>query len=242
MRRSGTLRSGLLLALAAGMLAGCANAPGEAASPASPAVPGAGDQPIASDLVRPVGGDLRIGQTWHLVGTYLGSSVMPDGLTIAFKRDTVGGPGPVNTWSARYTASPTGDLALRDMVSTSRASTDDALMAAERSYFGLLGDVDGYTAVEGGELYLFDGEANTLVYSVNPPVDDPMAISDETQALAARVVGMQESAAKAAVEAAGHTFRVVARDGEHYAVTEDYSTTRINVTIEGGTVTEATVG
>ena len=85
-------------------------------------------------------------------------------------------------------------------------------------------------------------EANTLVYSVNPPVDDPTAISDETQALAAQVVGMSEAAAKSAVEAADHTFRVVARDGEQFAVTDDYSTTRINVTIEGGKVTEATVG
>jgi hypothetical protein len=35
---------------------------------------------------------------------------------------------------------------------------------------------------------------------------------------------------------------VVARDGESYPVTEDYSPTRIDVTIEDGTVTEATIG
>lgn len=235
-------RTALILALAAGMLAACANTSGEAAGPSSSAEPSAGDQPVASDMVRPVGGDLRIGKTWHLVGTYLGSVVMPPDLTITFEDDTVGGPGPVNSWSATYSASPSGDLVLRDMGSTLIGSSDVALTRAEATYFKLLDAVDGYTAVQGGELYLFDGEANTLVYSVNPPVDDPTAISDETQALAARVVGMKEAAAKAAVEAADHTFRVVARDGGQFVVTEDYSTTRINVTIEKGKVTEATVG
>jgi hypothetical protein len=81
-----------------------------------------------------------------------------------------------------------------------------------------------------------------LVYSVNPPVDDPTAISDETRALAASVVGISEASAKRTVEKANHTFRVVERDGEQFVVTEDYSTTRINVTVHNGKVTEATVG
>lgn len=232
----------LLLILAAGVLAACTTTagPGSEASPS--ADPSDGDQPVASDMVRPVGGDLRFGKTWHLVGTSQSSVVMPPGLTVTFEANTVGGPGPVNSWFAQYTASSEGDLRLRDMGSTAMASTDAALMRAEATYFTLLEAVDGYTTVQGGELYLFDGEANTLVYSVRPPVDDPSAISDETQALAEQVVGMSEATAKAAVEAADHTFRVVARDGEQFAVTEDYSTTRINVTIEDGKVTEATVG
>ncbi len=108
-------------------------------------------------MVRPVGGDLRIGETWHLVGTFLSSVVMPPDLTVTFEKDRVGGPGPVNSWSAHYTATPDGDLTLSDMVSTLKAATDDALMRAEDTYFKLLDAVDGYTAVEGGELYLFDG-------------------------------------------------------------------------------------
>ncbi len=193
-------------------------------------------------MVRPVGGDLRIGQTWHLVGTSASSVVLPDSVVITFDDDTVGGNGVVNSWSASYRATADGSLVLGDMGQTLVGLTDPVQEHAEQTYFSLLDAVDGYAAVEGGELYLFDGETNTLVYSVNPRVSDPTSISDETQALAAQVVGMSEAAAKAAVEAADHTFRVVARDGEQYAVTEDYSTTRINVTIEDGKVTEASVG
>ncbi len=241
-------RTALLLTIAAGFLAACATTGAGGADPTMPAgtpgsaSAGSGDEPVASDMVRPVGGDLRIGQQWHLVGTFLGSVVMPEGLTITFDEKSVFGPGPVNSWFADYTASAEGSLTLGAMASTAMASTDEALNRAESVYFALLGAVDGYTAVEGGELYLFDGQANTLVYSVDPPADDPLVISEETQALAQEVVGLSEAPAKATVEAAGHTFRVVARDGESLAVTDDYSTTRINVTVENGTVTEATVG
>jgi hypothetical protein len=69
-----------------------------------------------------------------------------------------------------------------------------------------------------------------------------MAISDATKALADAVLGLSEAEAQARVEDAGHTFRVGARDGERFALTEDYSTTRITVTIEDGEVTEAVIG
>jgi heat shock protein HslJ len=234
-------RTALVLVLAAGMLAACAQSADPGASPSSGAPIPDGDQATSSDMVRPVGGDLRVGQTWHLVGTSLSSLQMPEGITVTFEDDRVGGPGPVNGWSAGYTASADGSLELGPIASTLMAGPDEA-MRAEEAYFALLEEVDGYTTVGAGELYLFDGEANTLVYSVNPPVEDPMAISDATQALAVEVVGMTEAKAQSTIEGAGHTFRVGARDGEQFALTEDYSTTRITVTVEDGTVTEAVIG
>jgi heat shock protein HslJ len=234
-------RTPILLVLATGLLAACAQSTDPAASPGSadPAAPG--DQSVSSDMVTPVGGDLRIGQAWYLVGTSLSSTVMPEGITITFEAETVGGQAPVNTWFASYTAEPDGALQLDQMGTTLMAGPDEA-MAAEQAYFALLDEVDGYTAVEAGELYLFDDQANVLVYSVNPPVDDPMAITDATAALAAEVVGMTEAEAQAAVEAADHVFRVGARDGEQFALTEDYVVTRITVTVQDGAVTEATIG
>lgn len=235
-------RTAILLVLAAGMLAACAQSADRGAAPPSPADPSGGDAATSSDLVRPVGGDLRMGEPWHLVGTSLSSIEMPPGLTITFEEDTVGGAGPVNQWFAEYTATADGHLTMSALGSTLIGSDDEQLTTAESAYFELLGMVDGYTAVDGGELYLFDDQANTLVFSVDPPVEDPTAISEATRTLAEHVVGMTESEAKAAVEPADHTFRVGARDGERFALTADYNITRITVTVEADRVTEATIG
>jgi hypothetical protein len=225
----------LLFALFISVLAACAN------PAAGPGNSGSGDQPTSSEVVEPVGGDLRIGEPWYLIGTSLSSVVVPQGLTITFEADTVSGQGPVNSWSGSYTATPTGQLAFADIAITAMAGPDEA-MNEEAAYQALLETVDGYAAVQAGELYLFDDQANVLVYSATAPADDPMAVTAQTQALAASVVGMTEAEAEAAVTAANHTFRVVARDGEQFAVTEDYSPTRINVTVVGEKVTEATIG
>lgn len=65
---------------------------------------------------------------------------------------------------------------------------------------------------------------------------------DQTEQFALTVVGMTEEQAIEAIEEAGFVARVIARDGEFFAVTEDYSVTRINLVIVDGDVTEATVG
>ncbi len=118
----------------------------------------------------------------------------------------------------------------------------DADMAAEAEILATLEKVDGYTTVEAGELYLFVGDMNVLTYAATPVTDDPMTPSDEALAMATEVLGRTEAEAQAAVEGAGLTFRVVSRDGEGLAVTDDYSVSRINVAIVDDEVTEATIG
>lgn len=89
------------------------------------------------------------------------------------------------------------------------------------------------------------------VSTINPNPDSTVSIPTEeemeaqrerTEAFAATVIGMSESEAIAVIEAEGYVARVVARDGEHFMVTEDYSVTRINLVVVDDTVTEATVG
>ncbi len=66
--------------------------------------------------------------------------------------------------------------------------------------------------------------------------------STRAERVAAEVVGMTETDAQARAEQAGLTTRVVQRDGEQFPVTMDYSPQRLNLVIESGTVTAATVG
>jgi hypothetical protein len=72
---------------------------------------------------------------------------------------------------------------------------------------------------------------------VPPDELDPTA----AEAVAAEIVGSSEQDAVATIEAAGLVARVIARDGEDFAVTDDYRVDRINLRIEDGVVTEAGV-
>lgn len=56
------------------------------------------------------------------------------------------------------------------------------------------------------------------------------------------LVGMSVDAAQSAAEAAGYPFRIIAIDGEEFAVTQDFIEDRINVKIVGGAVTETSLG
>jgi hypothetical protein len=79
--------------------------------------------------------------------------------------------------------------------------------------------------------------------SISVPTDVEMQEQRErTEAFAATVIGMTEAEAITAIEDAGFIARVVARDGEYFAVTEDYSVSRINLVVVDDRVTEATVG
>jgi heat shock protein HslJ len=230
----------VLIVLTVGLLAACAQTSDPAGGGADPASGAAGgDAAVSSDMVKPVGGDLRISKPWYLVGGMLAESPSSD-VTLTFEEKTVGGQGPVNSYSADYTATSTGGLTFGVFASTLMAGPD-AEMAAEAELLATLDKVDGYTAVEAGELYLFEGDMNVLTYSATPVTAEP-TISDATQKLSEEVVGLPEDEAQAAIDGAGLTYRVVARDGKALAATDDYSVTRISVAVDEGTVTEATIG
>jgi hypothetical protein len=69
----------------------------------------------------------------------------------------------------------------------------------------------------------------------------PSEPSATVVALAAEVIGMTEELAIQTIEGISSeqlTARVVRRDGESYAITEDYSLSRINLEIDNGIVTK----
>jgi hypothetical protein len=62
------------------------------------------------------------------------------------------------------------------------------------------------------------------------------------QAVAARLVGLDEPTARAVAEERDCAFRVVRRDGVSLPVTMDMRLNRINATVENGRVTAVEVG
>ena len=63
-----------------------------------------------------------------------------------------------------------------------------------------------------------------------------------TDAVAVRLVGLDESTAEALAEERGCSFRVVRRDGVSLPVTMDLRSNRINATVLSGRVTAVDVG
>ena len=72
-----------------------------------------------------------------------------------------------------------------------------------------------------------------------PGESDVIGIAPED---AERLVGMSEADAVTEAEAQGWDVRVVARDGEEFPITMDYSTARVNLTVENDVVTKVYVG
>jgi hypothetical protein len=69
--------------------------------------------------------------------------------------------------------------------------------------------------------------------------------SATTQAVAVEVIGMSEEDAIQTIEGISSeqlTARVVRRDDENFAVTMDYRLDRINLEIDNGVVTKASIG
>lgn len=96
-----------------------------------------------------------------------------------------------------------------------------------------------------------DSMGDELISTNNPNPDVTVSIPSEeemqaqlekTEEFAATVIGLGEQEAITAIEGEGLIARVVARDGEYFAVTADYSVSRINLVIELGLVVETTVG
>ncbi len=73
----------------------------------------------------------------------------------------------------------------------------------------------------------------------------PSEPSATVVSMAAEVIGMTEEVAIQTIEGISSeqlTARVVRRDDESYPVTEDYSLSRINLEIDNGVVTKASIG
>ena len=77
---------------------------------------------------------------------------------------------------------------------------------------------------------------------VAPPASsgsDALALSNDE---AKKLVGLTEDEANKFAVSNGWVFRIGARDGESFAVTDDFVTNRVTVTIVGGKVTDVSVG
>lgn len=75
--------------------------------------------------------------------------------------------------------------------------------------------------------------------SVDPAVDPDMSVAQD---VADTVLGMSEAEATKTAEAKGLTVRVGSRDGEDFALTMDYRTDRVTLTVVAGIVTAVTLG
>jgi hypothetical protein len=82
--------------------------------------------------------------------------------------------------------------------------------------------------------------------AISPMTNENLDWFEETAVIvndyAQQLVGFDEKAAETCVENAGLVWRVIARDGEYFAVTADYSPQRINAAIDRSVVTEISVG
>lgn len=89
------------------------------------------------------------------------------------------------------------------------------------------------------------GEPSTDEPGVDQPVEEiPGGEMDEgiTSEQANTLLGMTEAEASAAAESNGWVVRIAARDGEQFALTMDYNPFRVNLTIDGGVVTDVFTG
>jgi hypothetical protein len=68
--------------------------------------------------------------------------------------------------------------------------------------------------------------------------DRPSCLAED---MAAKIMGLPEAEAEREVRAAGLEWRVAARDGEGFPMTDDWVGSRINVKVEGGVVASASV-
>lgn len=74
------------------------------------------------------------------------------------------------------------------------------------------------------------------------PAADPADRAEITQARADELLGFFEADAQRCAAELGWAYRVGMRDGESFAVTEDYSLQRVTVTVENDVVTAIVVG
>ena len=74
------------------------------------------------------------------------------------------------------------------------------------------------------------------------PAADPADRAEITQARADELLGFFEVDAERCAAELGWAYRVGMRDGESFALTEDYSLQRVTVTVENDVVTAIVIG
>jgi heat shock protein HslJ len=191
--------------------------------------------------------DPLAGTAWELTGSRFGSIDLASfGITAEFAEGTLSGRAPVNSYNASYEVD--GEAMEIGPIASTKMAGEPAAMAAEGAFFALLSTVTGFEQ-SSEELVLLAQDAPVLEFepataegSVDEGADPQTEEEAATAAFAETIVGMTAQEAQDAVEAEGLTYRVLSEDGQENAVTADYRSDRINVEIEDGTVTAATVG
>lgn len=106
------------------------------------------------------------------------------------------------------------------------------------------GGTDGDPATDGGTTSDTPTSSDSAD-DTSTPADDVEPTGEVTQAEAEAVgtayLGLTEEEAQSQAEVDGRQFRVGERDGEQFALTEDYVLGRVTATITDGVVTEVVV-
>lgn len=113
--------------------------------------------------------------------------------------------------------------------------------------------VPGYVFIDGdGGEHLVPAVQDELIQPVEPPTtppttpgtDEPAIEPDQgvSNAVAERLLGLDENAAVSMAKESGFEVRVVERDGEQFPATMDYRMDRINVVVTQGVVSRADIG
>ena len=87
-----------------------------------------------------------------------------------------------------------------------------------------------------------DGASTPITTDQVCPAADPADRAEITQARADELLGFFEADAERCAAELGWAYRVGMRDGESFAVTEDYSLQRVTVTVENDVVKAVVVG
>ncbi|HIG25537.1 MAG TPA: META domain-containing protein [Acidimicrobiia bacterium] len=179
---------------------------------------------LAADL------DLFLNQTWQVVGLRYDDVVVPPPVeaTLTFHEDHLfagnagcNGYGGQWSWAEEKTVFVTSQISITAMLCETPDWDEFVDLLAEP--FSVAGDVEQLV-----ELYISNGPSIML-----EPIENPAWQN---------LVGLSETKAEANAHNANYAFRVVSRDGERFAITEDYRQDRINADIVDGVVTKITVG
>lgn len=175
--------------------------------------------------------------------------------------ETVAPVDPVDTGAPSDTGAPV-DTSAPEIVEPETITVQIVDVESEYIlYWSVDGEVylvPGYTFIASEDEWGYRGRytvpaipSEYLDITTTPALTEPMPVPDlpgEEGAVgiapedAETLVGMTEDDAVSYAESRGWAVRVVKRDGEEFPITMDYSTERVNLTVESDTVTAVTIG